>query len=64
VRNGVPCWQGALDLEGERERIENAWWVAGGVARDYFVARAGTGERLWIYRDLRSNGWFLHGFFG
>jgi len=64
VRNGVPCWQGALDLEGERERIENAWWVAGGVARDYFVARTGTGERLWIYRDLRSNRWFLHGFFG
>jgi hypothetical protein len=34
------------------------------VARDYFVARTGTGERLWIYRDLRSNRWFLHGFFG
>jgi protein ImuB len=64
VRNGVPCWQGGLDLEGERERIEGAWWAGGGVARDYFVARTAAGERLWIYRDLRSNRWFLHGFFG
>jgi len=64
LREGRPCWQGALELEGERERIESAWWAGGGVARDYFVARTRAGERLWIYRDLRSNRWFLHGFFG
>jgi protein ImuB len=64
VRDGLPCWQGALELEGERERIESAWWAGDGVAREYFVARTGAGERLWIYRDLRSNRWFLHGFFG
>jgi len=64
VRDGLPCWQGALELEGERERIESAWWAGGGVARDYFVARTRAGERLWIYRDLRSNRWFIQGFFG
>ena len=64
LREGRPCWQGSLELEGERERIESAWWAGGGVAREYFVARTRAGERLWIYRDLRSNRWFLHGFFG
>jgi protein ImuB len=64
LREGRPCWQGALELEGERERIESAWWAGGGVARDYFVARTRAGERLWVYRDLRSSRWFLHGFFG
>jgi protein ImuB len=64
VRDGLPCWQGGLELEGERERIESAWWADGGVARDYFVARTGTGESLWIYRDIRSNQWFIQGFFG
>ena len=64
VQDGLPRWQGGLELEGERERIESAWWAGGGVARDYFVARTQTGERLWIYRDLPSNRWFIQGIFG
>jgi len=64
VREGRPCWQGPLVLEGERERIEAGWWSGGGIARDYFVARTAAGEKLWIYRDMRDNDWFLQGFFG
>ena len=64
VREGRPCWHGPLELEGERERIEAGWWAGRGVARDYFVARTTQGEKLWVYRDMRDNNWFLQGFFG
>jgi protein ImuB len=63
VREGRPCWHGPLELEGERERIEAGWWAGEGVARDYFVARTARGEKLWIYRDMCDNQWFLQGFF-
>jgi protein ImuB len=63
VREGLPRWRGGLSLEAGRERIESAWWTGAGAARDYFVARTDTGERLWVYRDLSSNRWFLQGVF-
>jgi len=63
---------------GGRERIETGWWDAHPVARDYFSARAASGERFWVYRCLRETGgaadrgrgdtgharWYLHGAFG
>ncbi len=64
VKNDRPWWRGCLQLEPERERIESGWWDGDGVSRDYFIARAPGGERLWIYRELRGvRCWFLHGFF-
>jgi len=45
------------------ERIESGWWEAD-VSRDYYVARASDGRRLWVYRERRSpHRWFLHGLF-
>ena len=45
------------------ERIEGGWWSGQDVARDYFVLRRPDGSRCWVYRDLRSGGYFLHGYF-
>jgi protein ImuB len=64
TRNRRPWWDGELDLGRERERIETGWWDGFEVARDYFVATTASGERLWIYRELKGRrGWFLHGLF-
>jgi protein ImuB len=49
-------------LEGP-ERIESGWWDGKGVARDYYVARSGSGERLWVFQERRSRRWYLHGVF-
>ena len=55
------------------ERIEAGWWDLGSPAhgqksravhRDYFVARNGRGQLLWVFRELAApRGWFLHGLF-
>jgi protein ImuB len=62
-----------LTLVTGPERIEAGWWdlaspaagaPARAVHRDYFVARNGRGQWLWIYRELAApRGWFLHGVF-
>jgi len=64
VQNGHP-WRGErLELGAERERIESGWWDERPVARDYFVARTVSGQRLWVYQELHGErGWFLHGYF-
>ncbi len=65
VRGQRPWYAGPLDLGGERERIETGWWDGFEVARDYFIATTGSGERLWVYRECHGRrGWFLHGLFG
>lgn len=45
------------------ERIETAWWRGPTVRRDYYVAETQSGERYWLFRELRKGGWFLHGMF-
>ncbi len=38
--------------------------TAKAVHRDYFVARNGRGQMLWVFRELTApRGWFLHGLF-
>lgn len=65
VRQGRPWWDGPLQLEEERERIDAGWWEGRPVRRDYFAARTTDGARLWIFIDHeQGKGWFLHGFFG
>lgn len=61
---GQPGWQGPLRLEGGPERIESGWWDGGDVRRDYYRASNPRGLCLWVYQDLRSQGWYLHGVFG
>ena len=63
VRDARPWHGGPLQLLSGPERIESGWWGGGSVARDYYVARAGNGARLWIYRARDVSGWFLHGVF-
>jgi len=82
-RDALPCWQGRpLRLLSGPERIEAGWWDVGlasagsAVARDYFIAEAGDGSLLWVWRHrlpaaVQGQGqgqgqgaWFLHGRFG
>lgn len=65
LRDGRPWLDGALEFEGGGERIESGWWDGRAVARDYFTARNGRGERYWVFRDLpEARRWWLHGVFG
>jgi len=65
----LPCrlplwWDGALLLQSGPERIEAGWWDNEDYCRDYYLALNERGARLWIFRDLKSETWFLHGLFG
>ncbi len=60
-----------LQLLSGPERIEAGWWDSALASRDYFIAAAGDGALVWIYRErlpllceASSSGWFLHGRFG
>ncbi|HEY7671351.1 MAG TPA: DNA polymerase Y family protein [Gammaproteobacteria bacterium] len=46
------------------ERIESGWWDGGDIGRDYYAISTGRGQRLWIYKDHATRGWYLHGLFG
>jgi protein ImuB len=64
-----PCWllpePQPIDMPRELlagpERIESGWWDGADVARDYYLARGAHGARLWVFRDLRSGAWCVHG---
>ena len=45
------------------ERIETGWWRGQHVRRDYYRVEITSGEQYWIFRDLQSLDWFLHGAF-
>lgn len=45
------------------ERIATGWWRAQDIQRDYYRVEWEQGSHAWVYRDLRSGRWFLHGFF-
>lgn len=61
---GQPVWQGVLSLDKGPERIESGWWDGDDVRRDYYRASNARGVTVWIYQDLRSQNWYLQGFFG
>ena len=65
-RDGTPWHDDSpLDLASGPERIETGWGDGRDVRRDYYVATAQSGVRLWIYRErARDGGWWLHGVFG
>ena len=64
LMTGRPAWHGVLSLERGPERIESGWWDGGDVRRDYYRASNPQGAMLWVYRDLRSQAWYLQGIFG
>jgi protein ImuB len=45
------------------ERIETAWWRGPSIRRDYYRVETEAGAQCWIFRDLRTRRWFLHGWF-
>lgn len=46
------------------ERIESGWWDGYDTRRDYHHAADADGRRLWVFRDLVTRRWFVHGLFG
>lgn len=44
------------------ERIETGWWDNGDVQRDYYIVQVANGPDLWVFKDLKSSDWYLHGF--
>jgi protein ImuB len=75
-RLGQPLLDGrALQLLSGPERIEAGWWDGALAERDYFIAQAGDGALVWIYRARlprpqhpseqgdEGSGWFLQGRF-
>ena len=63
-RGDRPWQQGGLEILDGPERIESGWWDDADCRRDYYLARHSAGPRLWIFRDLVSGAWYLHGLFG
>lgn len=60
----IEARRGLLELCSGPERIESGWWDEQDIARDYYTAKNGAGQKLWIFRDQRTRRWFLHGLFG
>lgn len=64
TRQEHPLWQGQpLQLQPRPERIEQGWWRLNNTRRDYFMAQDQHSARYWVYHDLKSGNWFLHGLF-
>lgn len=60
LQAGQPYWRGPLNLIHGPERIEDNWWQRP-TSRDYYIADARNGERLWLFKDRRGGRWYLHG---
>lgn len=49
------------------ERIEQEWWLADGLYRDYYCVEDQSGARYWLFRSgpyvKGQTEWFIHGFF-
>lgn len=44
------------------ERISNEWWESSpSCSRDYFKVQLQSGVWLWVFRELETSRWFLHG---
>lgn len=52
----------ALPAETRLERIETGWWEGQDVQRDYAIVEV-NGARAWVFRDLVTRQWHLHGWF-
>lgn len=55
-RHAVVRWWGP-------ERIETRWWRTGLVRRDYYRVETDSDGRYWLFRDLVTGAWHLHGRF-
>ncbi|RMF36805.1 MAG: hypothetical protein D6753_18785 [Planctomycetota bacterium] len=55
-------WRTVVEAIGP-ERLESGWWRGPGQRREYYRIVDSHGDWFWIYRDLRTGQWFLHGWF-
>lgn len=55
-------WHGVLKLVQGPERLQGHWWNTPN-ARDYFMAQRDDHLRCWVYQDLKSQEWYVHGVF-
>lgn len=59
-------YQGAwLDIIASTgpERLESGWWRGPSARRDYYRVTTSQDGWWWLYRDLNTGKWFLHGAF-
>ena len=45
------------------ERIESQWWSGPTLRRNYFRIVLESGQWWWIYEDMNTRRWYLHGMF-
>jgi protein ImuB len=45
------------------ERIESQWWEGRWVRRDYYRIHTESSQRFWIYQEIGTGCWWLHGEF-
>ncbi len=45
------------------ERLESGWWRGPSVRRDYYRIATSQAGWWWIFRELNTNQWYLHGAF-
>lgn len=59
-----PRLSGPLALLQGPERIDVGWWDTGeDSARDYYIARHRQGALYWVYQNIHTREWYLHGIF-
>ncbi len=45
------------------ERIESQWWEGRWVRRDYYRVHTESSQRFWIFQEIGTGRWWLHGDF-
>lgn len=45
------------------ERLESGWWRGPSMRREYYRVETTDGDWWWIFRDLLSGAWYVHGLF-
>jgi protein ImuB len=55
-------WGNPLKILSGPERLCGNWWQSE-QKRDYYLVSDSEGSRYWIFRELLSNQWFVHGVF-
>jgi len=53
------AWYGILSVAGP-DRVSGERWGEG-YAREYFRCIVDDGGMVWLYRDARADGWYIHG---
>lgn len=45
------------------ERFQTSWWEEEPIHRDYFKVTTSEGSCYWLFQDIRTKQWFVHGVF-